>query len=238
MASPKYKLVGVGSSGRPLPYKLGMLMEELLKEIGISYINSGLRTQAAVTWARGQGAVLSSQAELYQGYITGQPGYNPANPPGYSTHERRSDGVAFPQWTRGLPIPWWACGIDIDPGYIPSLISAARKRGWIVSITYPGNPSEGHHVNFRREPKFSIFKPLKRGSRGRRVKKLTRRLKYLGRWEGKPVKGYGPRVEKAVKEFQKKNHLVADGVVGPRTMRQININFRQKWQKNKRKRNK
>lgn len=120
--------------------------------------------------------------------------------------------------------------MDLDEGYIPALLASARARGWTATVTYPGNPSEGHHINFRKAPKLPL-RPLKKGSKGIRVKKLTKRLKYLGVFQHRPRRKFDGSVEKAVREFQKKNHLKPDGVVGPNTQRQIMVNFRQKWSK-------
>lgn len=61
---------------------------------------------------------------------------------------------------------------------------------------------------------------LKRGSRGERVRKLQQGLRavfplYAGRLA---VDGsFGPATEKAVKEFQRRSRLKADGLVGPAT---------------------
>src|SRR5262245_58073961 len=59
-------------------------------------------------------------------------------------------------------------------------------------------------------------KPLKRGSHGARVKKLQRAL-HLS-----PVDGvFGPGTSRAVKRFQRRHHLHADGIVGAATWAMI-----------------
>jgi hypothetical protein len=54
-------------------------------------------------------------------------------------------------------------------------VKAAAKRGWIATVTYPGNPREGHHVNFRKEPEGDDGL-VNKGDRGPAVRKLTRTL--------------------------------------------------------------
>lgn len=224
----RYRLVGSGTSARPAPKKLAPFLNQLERETGSGY-TSLLRTQAAVTYARKHGAALSSQAELYQGYVTGQPGYNPANPPGRSTHERRSDGVAYPG-PIGRPLRWWQCGIDCKNS--EATINQARKHGWICVRPY-SSASEWHHINFMKQPRLG-FRNLKRGSRGRRVTKLERRLKYLG--YGKDLKvdrHFGAKTQAAVKRFQRKRGLKVDGIVGPHTWKQLTVDFRREWKRRK-----
>jgi murein L,D-transpeptidase YcbB/YkuD len=58
---------------------------------------------------------------------------------------------------------------------------------------------------------------LRRGAHGDAVKKLQEQL-VIGT-DGK----FGPRTEKAVRDYQKKNGLVADGMAGPATLAHINL---------------
>ena len=66
-----------------------------------------------------------------------------------------------------------------------------------------------------------------KGSSGANVKKLQKRLKQLG-YKGKNGKAlsidgiYGSNTEYAVKQFQKKNKLVVDGIVGSITIKKLN----------------
>jgi hypothetical protein len=95
----------------------------------------------------------SSQRELYDGFRAGRPGFLPANPPGYSTHEMHSDGVAYPNVPRGHRLPhWWMEGMDFDDSCVDKVIAAAKRHGWELFRPYPSG-SEHHHVNFKREPK-------------------------------------------------------------------------------------
>lgn len=135
--------------GCPCPAPLAPFLREVLSA-------SGARLQSCYRGADAEALLhqlgKSSQRELYAGWVARRPGFNPANPPGFSTHELRNDGAAYPQWPRGARIPWWACGIDVDDAHVPAFIAAARARGWVVTQTYPTSAGEYHHVNFRKPP--------------------------------------------------------------------------------------
>jgi putative peptidoglycan binding protein len=208
----KFKLINC----KPVPAKLYHELVAMGFGRDIT-LNSCDRSQAGVNFARGQGCSLSSQAELFNGFIRGLPGFNPANPPGRSTHERRNDGVAY-VGPAGMPLRYWQVGIDCSNA--PLACARARERGWIATLTYPGNPREGHHINFRREPKLRIFRPLKKGSGGRRVKQLTARLAYLG-YLDKATGGFGDKVEEALRRFQHDTHAAVDGIYGIHTHKQL-----------------
>jgi hypothetical protein len=76
---------------------------------------------------------------------------NPANPPGYSTHEEKSDGEAYAV-TRGAWLARWQVGFDVNDGDVLPVIRAAAKYGWRVFQPYPGSRSEFHHLNFKVAP--------------------------------------------------------------------------------------
>ncbi len=58
---------------------------------------------------------------------------------------------------------------------------------------------------------------LKRGSRGDEVVTLQKKLKQWGYYDGAVDGVFGAGTEKAVQYFQRKNGLVADGIVGTKT---------------------
>lgn len=90
-----------------------------------------------------------SQAQLYDGWIHRRPGYLPANPPGFSSHELRSDGNPVFRTTRGGALPWYMLGLDVtdDQG----LVSALHRLG--IDARHPySSGSEAHHINILRDP--------------------------------------------------------------------------------------
>ena len=68
------------------------------------------------------------------------------------------------------------------------------------------------------------YKRLKKGSRGAAVKTLQTALKNQGYYSGKIDGIYGKGTEKAVKAFQRKNGLKADGIAGPQTQAKLYAN--------------
>lgn len=89
-----------------------------------------------------------SQAALYAGFVAGRPGFLPANPPGFSSHELRSDGTAL-FGERGRVLPWFQLGLDVsDDG---TLVRVLADLG--VRATHPYNSAaEAHHVNVTGDP--------------------------------------------------------------------------------------
>src|SRR4051812_22199073 len=94
----------------PVPTKLVPVLETILRESGAS-LQSCYRAADAEALLHRCGK--HSQAELYNGRLRRLPGYNPANPPGRSTHELRNDGVAYAGWA-GRRLHYWQVGLDVD----------------------------------------------------------------------------------------------------------------------------
>ena len=65
---------------------------------------------------------------------------------------------------------------------------------------------------------------LKQGATGGEVKELQRRLKQWGYYSGAVDGVYGPATMKAVKYFQQKNGLKADGIAGKSTFEALGMN--------------
>ena len=89
-----------------------------------------------------------SQYRLWRGFVRGLPGYLPANPPGRSTHELRSDGVAYPGPV-GRRLKWWQLGMDTSDA--PRLRRVLRRLGYAAWRPYPVR-AEVHHSNLKRSP--------------------------------------------------------------------------------------
>lgn len=115
------------------------------------------------------------QEELYWLSINGTPaeraaaGLNPlgggVNPPGRSTHEGRSDGVAY-RGPIGRRLPWWCQGMDLsNPNMAHAVMHGARNHGWDMFQPYPSG-SELHHLNFKMEPR-------------PRTRKMALRIRFL-----------------------------------------------------------
>lgn len=63
----------------------------------------------------------------------------------------------------------------------------------------------------------------RRGSSGSEVRKIQTKLKQWGYYNGSVDGIYGSRTEAAVKSFQKKNGLTADGIAGAKTLAAMGI---------------
>lgn len=68
------------------------------------------------------------------------------------------------------------------------------------------------------EPTPSPIPVLKKGMNGEAVKQMQSQLKRLGYLQAEPDGDFGSMTETAVKDFQKKNGLQADGVAGSQTL--------------------
>ena len=95
-----------------------------------------------------------SQAALYAGWIAGRAGFNPANPPGRSTHELRSDGAAY-RGPAGRPLSWWQLGLDVSNA--DQLLGVLNRLGYAAFRPYSSG-SEAHHINLRKSPRRRLIK--------------------------------------------------------------------------------
>jgi hypothetical protein len=135
--------------GCPVPRRLARKVRALKRDVPSAHLNSAYRGNSAKRLLHRLGK--HTQAELYSGFRRGLPGYYPANPPGFSSHELRSDGNSV-YGTRGRKLPFWQVGLDFNDQDIEKLIRAAAKRGWKLVRPYPtGN--EFHHVSFSKRPR-------------------------------------------------------------------------------------
>jgi hypothetical protein len=106
-----------------------------------------------------------TQAQLYQGWVRRLAGFLPANRPGTSTHELRSDGAAYPHVRGGGRLAWWQCGMDVDDGHVDAFIRHLAQRGIKAWRPYRSG-SEHHHINLRVAPPLRTYalrrrKPLR-----------------------------------------------------------------------------
>ena len=71
------------------------------------------------------------------------------------------------------------------------------------------------------QPAYALV--LKQGSTGSTVKTLQQKLKNWGYYTGAVDGIYGAKTVAAVKYFQRKNGLTADGIAGPKTLSAMGI---------------
>lgn len=129
--------------GTPVFHGLAVILDECRRHGWDGKLNSADRRQGV---AEKYGRM--SQAALYAGWLAHRAGFNPANPPGRSTHELRSDGVPY-RGPVGRPLSWWQLGLDVSDS--DRLITVAEKRGYHLFRPYSSG-SERHHVNLRVSP--------------------------------------------------------------------------------------
>jgi hypothetical protein len=96
---------------------------------------------AAILHAHGK----HTQRELYETLPAGV-----ANPPGRSTHELRSDGVAY-RGPIGRKLEWWQEGLDVNDNNVLPMKLDAEFHGWVLFQPYKAGV-EYHHLNFLRRP--------------------------------------------------------------------------------------
>lgn len=127
----------------PVNTMLAPYIALLVRDCG-AHVNSLYRGDpaASILHARGH----QTQSEVYR---SSPPGV--ANPPGRSTHELRSDAVAYPGPV-GRHLDWWCNGIDVNDRDVRPMIEAARRRGWHLVQSYHSG-AEVHHLNFSRRPR-------------------------------------------------------------------------------------
>jgi hypothetical protein len=135
--------------GCPVPRQLARIIRPALKASGATltscYRGSDPQGQR-ILHRNGK----HTQAELYYGFVHHLPGFLPANRPGTSTHELRSDGAAY-AGPVGRKLAWWQCGMDVDDAHVKRFERELRKRGVKVHQPYPTG-SEFHHVNLSTRP--------------------------------------------------------------------------------------
>ncbi|MBQ7138785.1 MAG: peptidoglycan-binding protein [Clostridia bacterium] len=130
---------------------------------------------------------------------------------------------------------YYTYGIDSDYGYrTVAAVKAFQKKNGLTADGVCGeatlkkmNSSSAIPANEKtdkEEEKEEIKDDgtLKQGAKGAEVKKVQQRLKELGYYTYGIDSDYGYRTVAAVKAFQKKNGLTADGVCGEATLKKLN----------------
>ncbi|MBR2614757.1 MAG: spore cortex-lytic enzyme [Clostridia bacterium] len=74
-------------------------------------------------------------------------------------------------------------------------------------------------------PNYAYAVVLKQGSKGADVKKMQQKLKNWGYYKGSVDGIFGAKTKEAVKYFQRRNGLVADGIVGKKTLSALGMSI-------------
>ncbi len=143
MAKPKYLII----DGCPVPYDVAPYVYLITRRAG-QRVSSCYRGDDAKALLHRNGK--STQREIYN-----NPAYaGKANPPGRSTHECKSDGVAY-RGPVGRQLEGWQVGVDSGGDDLASkqaIERAARHYG--LRVFHPYNRGvENHHWNFATQPK-------------------------------------------------------------------------------------
>jgi Putative peptidoglycan binding domain/D-alanyl-D-alanine carboxypeptidase len=122
--------------------------------------------------------------------------------------------------------------IDVPEAWMQSWI---REHGDAFGWQKTEAMSESWHFNFVGGVDFPTFEEMKKGSHGKRVERLTKRLAFIHEPGGKAFlaessEKFTEVVEEAVRRFQKAYKLEVDGVVGPKTAARINGVFHHQFE--------
>jgi peptidoglycan hydrolase-like protein with peptidoglycan-binding domain len=95
--------------------------------------------------------------------------------------------------------------------------------------------SEWWHVNFVGGVKFPTFETMRKGSHGKRIVRLTKRLAFIHKPGGhayldRSYEQFKEPVEEAVRSFQRDFELQVDGEVGPKTAAKVNAVFHRQYE--------
>lgn len=153
--------------GVPMARGLALMLEDA-RDHGARFTVQAADRREGVAEAHGK----KSQAMLRRCYerklATGRcPGEcggdcNPANRPGTSSHELRSDGssvFASRGFSVGERLPWFMLGIDAwdrgddDGGGVDDLVRVLRRLGYAAVETYRGQAGERQHMNLVSSPR-------------------------------------------------------------------------------------
>lgn len=103
------------------------------------------------------------------------------------------------------------------------IATSAISRRWDYGVLVPGINYNMSDTPVPYEPPVDIIRVTRVLMRGPRVKKIQKALAALGYPTGKVDGIYGPQTAHAVTLFQNDQGLVADGEVGPLTMKALGI---------------
>jgi peptidoglycan hydrolase-like protein with peptidoglycan-binding domain len=135
-------------------------------------------------------------------------------------YESPVDGVYGPQTTAAVKDFQRANGLVVDGIDGPATMAKIKQQ--LITGDNQMNKNLGPAKTAGKAPAVRTTNAPVRYQRGPWVSRLQRDLGQLNYYES-PVDGvYGPQTSAAVKDFQRANGLVVDGVAGPATMAKIN----------------
>lgn len=137
-ASPQFLLVQGSPCNVTAAAYFALLVQDTHSTVNAIYRGEDAK---AILHAHGK----HTQGELYRELPAGV-----ANPPGRSTHELRSDGVAY-RGPIGRKLEWWQEGIDVNDNNVLPMKLDAEFHGWILFQPYKTGV-EFHHLNFLHRP--------------------------------------------------------------------------------------
>jgi len=157
---PAYGIVNF--QGRPMYRAIAWALYDYQLHGGHLTVNSADRRDSVVRKFNAKyGTNISSQKFLFENQH--RPGFFPANPPGFSSHELRSDGNGF-YGPRGKAIPRYKLGIDAvqrPGGDASAVVGWLNRHGYAATRPY-NKHSERHHFSFRKSPASNARKRLRR----------------------------------------------------------------------------
>lgn len=152
----------------------------------------------------------------------------------YITSSKTSGSNTFVQVkyraSDGSTATGWVCQSDGRNTYVKVLSNDQAKSKFKVSS---GNlPSKAVGTFTAAERKASAANSdttyIRENSSGATVSKVQTELKALGYYSGKVTGNAGPKTVAAIKSFQGKNGLTADGIAGPQTIAKIDAAYEAK----------
>jgi hypothetical protein len=135
--------------GHPAPVDIAPYIAILIEDTGAE-VDGIYRGQDAYELLKAHGHY--SQSEVYyadEETRQRQGTLRSLNAPGYSTHELRSDGEAYPYVPRGEPLEWWQLGFGVDLDHSDAVVACGKSYGWKLFHPYE---IFHDHINFREPP--------------------------------------------------------------------------------------
>ena len=152
----------------------------------------------------------------------------------YITSSKTSGSNTFVQIkyraSDGSTATGWVCQNDGRTTYVKVLSTQQAKDKYSVSGGDLPRKVAGTFTTAQRKASVSDSETsyIKSGSSGETVKSVQTKLKALGLYSGEITGNVGSKTEAAIKAFQLKYGLTADGIAGPQTLAKIDAVYAQR----------